>query len=263
MMTDAFFTTTDGSWFTPTSHSRGPWSADNCHAGPPTGLIARAMQRAVPAKRLTRVTVELTKPIPFAGFRVEADVGHEGKTVTTSSAMITDGDGVVRVRAFGLHLRASAPQDLPTTTETFGSPTEAATNDFPIRETLHGLPAFNGDGVEVKYPPGHGPEPGPTVAWMRTVPLLADEEPSPFERICPLADCGNAFGRNAEPWEVSFVNPDLTVVLHRDPVGEWLGTSAVSRWEHDGIGMADALLFDELGPVGRAVQTLLVRRAEN
>lgn len=54
------------------------------------------------------------------------------------------------------------------------------------------------------------------------------------------------------------MNPDLTIVLHRLPVGEWLGSPAVSRWEPSGIGLADALLFDELGVVGRACQTLLL-----
>jgi hypothetical protein len=94
---------------------------------------------------------------------------------------------------------------------------------------------------------------------MRTIPLLAGEEPSPFQRICPLADSGNAIGRNAEPDEIGFVNPDLTVVLHRRPEGLWLGSEAVSFWQPTGIGLADALLFDHRGTVGRALQTLLLR----
>jgi Acyl-CoA thioesterase C-terminal domain len=49
-------------------------------------------------------------------------------------------------------------------------------------------------------------------------------------------------------------------VLHRDPVGEWLGSQAVGYWPPDGVGVADALLLDDRGPVGRAVQTLLLRR---
>lgn len=56
------------------------------------------------------------------------------------------------------------------------------------------------------------------------------------------------------------MNPDLTILLHRDPVGEWLGTSASGYWEDNGIGMADAQLFDESGSVGRALQTLLIRK---
>jgi hypothetical protein len=50
-------------------------------------------------------------------------------------------------------------------------------------------------------------------------------------------------------------------VLHREPVGEWFGIQAVSHWQPDGIGMADALLFDTEGAVGRALQTLLIRPA--
>ena len=88
--------------------------------------------------------------------------------------------------------------------------------------------------------------------------MLGDENPSPFQRICPLADCGNAFSRNGETTEYTFVNPDLTIVLHREPIGDWLGSSTVSRWEPSGIGMADSLLFDEHGAVGRAVQTLVI-----
>ena len=95
--------------------------------------------------------------------------------------------------------------------------------------------------------------------WTRTIPLLPDEEPSPFQRISPLADCGNAFGRHAEPDQVQFVNTDLVIAVHRDPVGEWIGSRAVSAWQPTGVGLADALLFDDGGPVGRALQTLLLR----
>nr|MDJ0925246.1 thioesterase family protein [Acidimicrobiia bacterium] len=69
-MTDAYFTTRDGSWFEPTGHTRGPWDKDACHAGPPTALLVRALERLVPKQRLARISVELMRPIPMAGFRV-------------------------------------------------------------------------------------------------------------------------------------------------------------------------------------------------
>ena len=93
---------------------------------------------------------------------------------------------------------------------------------------------------------------------MRALPLLPDETPSGFQRIAPLADCGNAVSRNADLDTFGFLNTDLTILLHRDPVGEWCGSDAVSRWEPTGHGMSDALLFDERGPIGRAIQTLIV-----
>ncbi len=132
---------------------------------------------------------------------------------------------------------------------------------FPLTGHAHDLPAFD-SGVQVQYPTGSGPRTGPNRIWMRTLPLLDTEEPSPFQRICPLADCGNAVSRNADPDRVAFMNTDLTILLHRSPVGEWLGMDSVSRWEPNGIGMSDSLLFDDAGPVGRALQSLILRPAE-
>ena len=255
----SFFTTDDGTWFVGTEATRGPWDVDACHAGPPTAMIARALERAVPGQRLTRVTVELTRPIPMDGFRVETDVVRAGRSVTASRAELIDRAGDVRVRASGLHLQPIAPTDLPTHHIPTPDLDEARPGEFPLRRSVHGEPAF-GSSVETSYPPGEEPLPGPTTLWLRTPPMLPDEEPTPFQRICPLADTGNAISRNAEPDQVGFVNPDLTVVLHRDPVGEWMGSSAVSQWQPDGIGLADALLFDRRGVVGRALQTLLLRR---
>ena len=50
--------------------------------------------------------------------------------------------------------------------------------------------------------------------------------------------------------------------LHRLPQGEWIGLDAVTLPEPEGIGMADSVLHDERGPIGRAVQTLLVRERQ-
>jgi len=261
-MDGSFFLRGEDEWFLPTDHARGPWQAGHCHAGPPTGLLARALERLVPDKRLTRLTVNLTRPIPHAGFRVEAELVRDGRTVATSTARILDGDTRTVASAEGLHVRPRPPHPFPTHDESIGAPESATAGEFPIRETLHGLAAFNGKGVETRYPPGESSAMGPTTAWLRTVPLLPDETPSPFQRICPLADCGNAFGRNAEPSAATFANADLTVLLHRAPIGEWFGTRAVGFWERDGIGLAEAALFDRDGRVGCALQTLVLAAAE-
>ena len=158
-----------------------------------------------------------------------------------------------------MHLTPTQHQNLPTQVQHMGDPETATPGLFPITQTLHGKPAFNGNGVSVRYPAGQDHLPGPTTAWLKTVPLLDYEVPSPFQKICPLADCGNAFGRNADSAEVTFMNTDLTVVLHRDPVGDWLGTQSQGYWEPNGIGLADAMLFDARGCVGRAMQTLALR----
>ncbi|MEO1060324.1 MAG: thioesterase family protein [Actinomycetota bacterium] len=260
-MAASFFSTTDGDWFVPNDPARGPWDPESCHAGPPTGLLARALEQLLPGSQLVRITVDLGRPVPMAGFRIEASISQAGRTVQRTTATLVDADGRERARAAGLHMVARDVGAIPSVETPMPSLADAAPGPFVFERTLHGLPAFP-SGVEMRYPPGESNTPGPTTAWMRTLPLLPDEEMSPFQRICPLADCGNAIGRNADPDVVGFVNPDLTLVLHRAPVGEWLGSSSVSYWEPTGIGFADALLFDDEGVVGRACQTVLLTPAE-
>lgn len=258
-MANSFFTTSDGIWFTPTDHTRGPWSADHCHAGPPTGLMARAIELLITDQRLTRLTVNLSRPIPHVRLQANAQCVKRGRIASIAESELIDEGGKVYATATALLMTPQAEQTLPTQQASIGRVEEANVGPFPIQQTLHDLPAFNGPGVETRYPEGENASPGPTTAWLRTVPLIDSESASPFQRICPLADCGNAFGRNAEATDVNFMNPDLTILLHRDPEGEWLGTRSVGYWESSGIGMADAQLFDEQGAVGRALQTLLLR----
>jgi hypothetical protein len=257
-MSEAYFTTADGAWFSPTDLCRGPWDPSACHAGPPTGLLARASERMVPGQRLTRIAVELTRPVPHAGFRVEGEIVRAGRTVSVTTLRLVDGDERTVVTARGLHIVAGVTGDPPSPAPGTPRLEAAAPGVFGINRHESDRPMFS-DSLEVRYPAGEDRAPGPTTLWMRTVPLLAVEPPTPFQAICPLADCGNAISRNAEPEDWSFVNADLTIALHRAPVGEWFGSQAISHWHGDGVGLADALLFDDEGPVGRALQMLVLR----
>jgi len=224
------------------------------------------MELALPEQRLTRITVELTRPIPFEGFHVTAEVLRQGKTVSTAVAHIHSLAGNPVLSARGLFMTPAEPLlNYPNevvqnqSLSQYGLPQEATEGPFPIRQTLHGLPAFNGAGVQTRYAASQNSAPGKTTAWLKTVPLVEGETASPFQRICPLADCGNAFGRLTEPDQVTFMNTDLTIILHKDPEGDWLGTDSECFWEPNGIGLSDSRLFDCHGVVGRAVQTLLLR----
>ena len=221
-------------------------------------MLARASEQLIPGQRLTRLWIELGKTVPMAGFRIIGEVTRSGRTTSTTSLTIVDLDGNPRVDARGSHI-IDRPVMEATLGDRFDTPilADSLPGAFPIRQTGHGRPAFMA-GVQLRYPPGEDLTPGPTTVWMHTVPLLAEETMSPFQRICPLADCGNAFGRNAEALDVSFVNTDLAVTLHRDPIGEWMGMSAMSVWQPNGIGMSSSVLFDGLGSVGHAIQTLLL-----
>lgn len=78
-------------------------------------------------------------------------------------------------------------------------------------------------------------------------------------RAAVLADLGNAVGASLPIEQYTFINADLTVSLHREPVGEWLALDAVSRFGPAGAGVASCVLHDQVGPVGHSLQHLVAR----
>jgi hypothetical protein len=220
------------------------------------------VERIVTNQRLARITVELMRPVPMAGFRVQAEVRRPGRSVTFTEAEIFD-DEQIYARAYGMHLRRL--DDLDCSTPVVKAPKlEVATaGPFPVHTSKHDRHGFI-DSVECRYDPNGGTgEGGPTTIWVRTtVPILADEEPSSFQKICPLADSGNGISYNDYLDKIHFLNTDLTLSVHREPVGDWFCSRAISHWQPDGTGLADAELFDTSGPVGRALQNVLLMPAD-
>lgn len=259
---DGAFFCLDGELVVGHDASRGPWSADACHAGPVTAVLARALEQALPGKQLARVTVTFQRPVPMAGFRVEATQGRDGRTVATVLAKLIAADGKICAHASGLFVAAADHGALPTSSLPGPNLAEAAAGPFPVERAVHGLPYFS-SGIEVAYPPGETPDPGPTTIWMRTLPIVDGERPSPFQALCPLADCGNGISRNSTFAEATFVNPDLTIGIFRLPESEWLASAARSFWEPTGIGLSQAQLYDTKGAIGFALQTLIVQPVGN
>jgi hypothetical protein len=253
----AFFRDVDG-LVVGNDAARGPWSVDACHAGPATAVIARSLEHCVPDKQLVRITVTFQRPVPMAGFRVAASPEGAGRTGATARAVLAGADGRTCAVAEGLFLATGNAAGLPTPTLPGPDIAAAKPGEFAVLRALHGLPFFN-SGIEVAYPPGESSEPGPTTMWMRTIPIIEGEAPSPFEKLCPLADCGNGISRNTDVDAASFVNPDLTVAVFRLPASDWLASESVSLWEPNGIGLSQSQLFDTRGAIGYALQTLIVR----
>jgi hypothetical protein len=90
------------------------------------------------------------------------------------------------------------------------------------------------------------------------IPLVAGEDASPMCRALLVADSGSGVGAVLDPAQFIFINVDLTVVLPRDPAGEWLLLEAATTTSTQGTGMAETALSDVSGRCGTALQTLLV-----
>lgn len=254
----AFFSSDNG-YFVGTDAARGPWSEDACHGGPVAGLLARAVELLVPAKQLTRLTVELTRPAPMAGFRIEADLLRDGRLLANAAARVVDRDGRVCASAASAHIAARELGSVPTCLPQAPDFEDSRPGRFSIGGGPHRLPTF-GSAIEVRLPTDRHMDTGPSTVWMKSPPLLDNEDPSPFQRLCPLADCGNALSRNADMSTLTFINIDLTITMYRAPVSDWIASSSMSHWQPTGIGLAEAMLFDTRGAVGSAQQTLIIDR---
>ena len=94
--------------------------------------------------------------------------------------------------------------------------------------------------------------------WLRLRhPLLPGEAPSPLTRVLIAADSGNGVSAVLDWRRFVFVNPDLTVHLHREPAGEWVCLAARTTLDAAG-GLAESTIHDRHGPVARGLQTLFV-----
>lgn len=253
----AFFQELKANEFVGNDSARGPWSEDACHAGPPSGLVARAVEKLVLDKQLVRLTLDMVRPIPLAGFTITAKIVKQGRMLTTCAVVLSDREGKACINASSVHLKTQVAKELPSAVIAGPVFEDAIPGYFPTMLVHHDKPTF-AQSVEVAFPPGEDNAPGPTTIWMRTHGLIEGELPSPFQSLCPLADCGNAISRNTNLSEASFVNPDLTIAIHRAPQSEWLASQAISLWQPSGLGMSQSTLFDTEGAIGVATQTLLV-----
>src|SRR5438128_2083518 len=87
----------------------------------------------------------------------------------------------------------------------------------------------------------------------------AGEPTSPLCRVAAAADFGNGISWVLSRLEgYTFINPDLTIYLHRMPAGEWVCLEAATWPSPDGIGFCESRLWDERGLIGRALQSLLL-----
>ena len=258
---DAFFEP-DGDRHRATELTRGPWDHGLQHAGPPTALLGRALERCEPRStaQIARVTFEIVRPVPIAALEARARVVRPGRSVELLEGELLDEEGRELVRARAWRVRTDAIELTPAPEPAAGPPPgpEGGRSSafFPTGATVGYHTA-----IEWSFVAGGFRELGPATVWMRSrVALVAGESLTPLERVLVAADSGNGVSAALDFTRHRFVNVDLGVHLHRLPAGEWVCLDAITTPQPSGIGLADTALWDEQGPLGRALQTLLIER---
>ncbi|WP_253258469.1 thioesterase family protein [Pseudonocardia sp. N23] len=246
--------------FHATYSTTGPWFADAQHAGPPSALLVRAMeQRPQPDPEvplsLARVTTEVLGRIPAGDVEVRAQVLRPGRRIELLQAeMLAGGRMVLQARGWRF-APADTSEVVVGTAPAIAGPEDAVLQDARPEGWLPGFM----DMIEWRWLSGALGEPGPGRAWVRQrVPLVAGEEPSPLQRLVVAADSANGIAAPLDLRSWLFVNTELSLHVHRAPVGEWIGVDAATVIGPSGAGTVSAVLHDAAGHTGRATQALTV-----
>jgi hypothetical protein len=253
---DAFYERA-GHAFVPSELTRGPWDPGAQHAGPPSALLGRAVD--IDGWLVGRITIEVLRPVPLAPLAVTSEVVRPGRNVELVAAVLSaagsDPRPIARALAWRLKID-DAVQPLADEPPPAGPAAGVERPFFPTGQAVGYHTA-----MEYSFVEGAFTERGPARVWLRMrQPLVAGEPVSPLARVLVAADSGNGVSAALDYREHLFINTELTVHLVREPAGEWVHLDAVTRVGPHGVGLSETVLHDESGRLGRAAQTLLVRR---
>jgi hypothetical protein len=252
----------------PTDLARGPWDPRALHGGPVAALIADAIEE-LPDDGVqwfvSRLTVELERPVPVEPLTIEADVTRPGRKVSVVDVTVRLAENrTVVARGRALRIR-QADISLPHDDETLGpmlaiepappGPEHGADQQISATDYV----AFHKDAVEHRYLDTSNQRSGAVFDWIRMiVPVLPDRPLTALQRIAGAADFANGIS-HVLPFETHlFLNPDLTIHLFHPMRGEWVGLASTTHHGPHGIGMTDTALFDLHGRIGRSNQSLLL-----
>lgn len=271
MRDDALFVPAGPERWHATDLSRGPWDPGTLHGGPVAALMARAGEAALlaadpdgPMLRPVRLTLDLERPVGLgASLALTSEVVRAGRKVRVAEVALHDDSQtrVARASLVGIRPAAEAldvtgahqPDDVQPAPPESG--TDDATDGWVPPEGRY----FHRDAVEHRFVVGSFTGLGPVMDWIRlVVPVVPGEEPSPMQRVAAAADFGNGVSAALPHDGWTFINPDLTVALHRLPTGQFVGLEAATRVDDGGTGTAESALWDANGRIGRSIQTLLV-----
>jgi hypothetical protein len=257
--TDGALFEIDGDVAVPSELTRGPWDPGAMHGGPPSALLARVIERndPGPASFVARLTVELLRPVPLVPLTISARTLRPGKMVHWVEAILRAGDVEV-ARAVGLRLRTVADSVVAAPVlAAFPGPEAGSALDLDP-QMVRGVGFWNANVIRMVKGAFGGP--GPGGAWLRlTVAVVAGEDPTSSQRVAAAADFASGIGNPVDMTVGGAINADLTIAMHRPLNGEWVGLDARAWADSQGTGMAEAVIHDTNGPVGRSVQSLLVR----
>lgn len=246
----------DGERLIPSPLTRGPWSPEHQHGGPPLALLVRAVEALASGQRLARLCAEFRRPLPLLPVRVEVEEEHAGRDSRRLLLRLHAGERLgMEARAL---LLSAKPLDLPSPPAVEAWPAPEALPPFDL-SFFPWAPAYP-QGVEVRLVAGAWGS-TPIAFWTRPAwPLVEGEPTSPTQGLALLADAQSGMGVPVDPRRYTFLNPNVDLHLARPPRGDWIGFAIRSLADAGGTGLSYSELRDEAGALGMSVQSLILGR---
>jgi hypothetical protein len=210
--------------------------------------------------QVVRLTFDLARPVPVGvPLDVAVRVVREGRRVQLLDADLSDRAGTSLVHVRALRVR-TGDEAVPATAAEAAPPPSPPPHDLARLVPADGWAAEGfWSAVDVRLVAGDLGVPGPGTAWFRVAAELADGVAlTPTARVAAAADFGNGIGPPLPIDRFVYINPDLTIALHRLPATEWVAIAAGSVAQPQGVGLTTTTLFDEHGRIGQATQSLFV-----
>lgn len=258
-MSGAFYQQVDRGRFESSTLTAGPWSAESQHAGPPSALLVRALEQFEPdpGVRLARLSVDVLGPVPIAPLDIEVHRIRPGRSVELVEATASV-DGRPALVARGWRMRRT-PESFPTV----GAHAGPRVPDTRERGSMMSYAHQDGylSVVDFSFITGGGDELGPAEAWGRArVDLVEGETMTGWQHTVVVTDSASGVSMASDPLTHPAINCDLLVSLHRDPAPGWVHLQTETTGSPGQGVLADTLLSDDQGRLGRAVQNLYGRR---
>lgn len=235
-----------GDSFAPTDHARGPWGRDTLHGRVVAGLFGHCFEHELgdPEFHFARLSVDLFRMPKMRPVQVAIASVRAGRRIRVSQGVMTS-EGKEIARASVVQLRkGEAPPGRVWQPEPWDAPPPKQTAPMtehgswtPIWETrpIDG-PAFAGAGRKR--------------IWIREIHVVvAGEALLPFTRVAVCADIASPLACSGDRG-LHYVNADITLYLHRLPVGEWVGWEVRDHQADAGIAIGECRVHDERGPIG-------------
>jgi len=253
---EAYYEPLGDEMYRATRATMSPWDRTLQHGGPPTALLASCIEAHQPKNdmRLARITVDFMGPIPVSDLKVSTRVLRPGKRIElVESVMHADGKDVAVARGWRISFAPDRVKDI-------GLEAPPAIPEEQEQAFFEGLVDWGyGEATEWRFVNGAYNQLGPVDIWARLrIPLIKNERLTGLQRMLVIADSANGLSAELPFDDYMYVPPSINVTILKYPVGDWIFMRAKTIIAADGIGFAEAHLFDQEQIVGTVAQPLLV-----